>query len=171
MEILFTNCTYIHDCWCGPGPSGVITFKSNNLSNSAQRDATILQATLPKGVFEKALLLLLLLLVETKTAAQHSCHMLQVRDFKGTLLGIGSKVWRDVSSWTSYRCGTQVLVGLFLVFDAFWGVVLEGGSKNYNGLQILYLGGVETTTSFEGGSKKTTTGLQLLSLGCGRGSK
>ena len=55
-------------------------------------------------------LLLLLLLVETKTAAQHSCHMLQVRDFKGTLLGIGSKVW------TSCRCGTQVLVGLFLVF-------------------------------------------------------
>ena len=43
-------------------------------------------------------LLLLLLLVETKTAAQHSCHMLQVRDFKGALLGIGSKVWRDVSS-------------------------------------------------------------------------
>ena len=60
--------------------------------------------------------LLLLLLVATKTAAQHSCHMLQVRDFKGTLLGIGSKVWRDVSSWTSCRCGTQVLVGLFLVF-------------------------------------------------------
>ena len=62
------------------------------------------------------LLLLLLLLVETKAAAQHSCHMLQVRDFNGTLLGIGSKVWRDVSSWTSFHCGTQVLVGLFLVF-------------------------------------------------------
>ena len=62
------------------------------------------------------LLLLLLLLLETKTAAQHSCHMLQVRDFKGTLFGIGSKVWRDVSSWTSCRCGTQVLVALFLVF-------------------------------------------------------
>ena len=61
------------------------------------------------------LLLLLVLVVETKTAAQHSCHMLQVRDFKGALLGIGSKVWRDVSSWTSCRCGTQVLVGLFLV--------------------------------------------------------
>ena len=61
---------------------------------------------------------LLLLVLETKTAAQHSCHTLQVRDFKGTLLGtgIGSKVWRDVSSWTSCRCGTQVLVGLFLVF-------------------------------------------------------
>ena len=70
------------------------------------------------------LLLLLLLLVETKTVAQHSCHMLQVRDFKGALLGIGSKVWRDVSSWTSCRCGTQVLVGLFLFFDVFWDVVL-----------------------------------------------
>ena len=70
--------------------------------------------------------LLLLLLVETKTAAQHSCHMLQVRDFKGTLLGIGSKVWRDVSSWTSCRCGTQVLVGLLLVFCC---VVLGGGVK------------------------------------------
>ena len=74
------------------------------------------------------LVLVLLLLVETKTAAQHSCHMLQVRDFKGTLLGIGSKVWRDVSSWTSCRCGTQVLVGLFLV-SIFLDVVLEGGSK------------------------------------------
>ena len=56
--------------------------------------------------------------------------MLQVKDFKGTLLGIGSKVWRDASSWTSCRCGTQVLVGLFLVFSIFWGgVVLEGGVK------------------------------------------
>ena len=114
-------------------------------------------------------MLLLLLLVETNTAAQHSCHMLQVRDFKGALLGIGSKVWRDVSSWTSCRCGTQVLVGMFLVF---WDVVLEGGVKNNNGLQILFLGGVETTTSSEGGGfKKTTTGLQFLSLGFGRGSK
>ena len=74
---------------------------------------------------------LLLLLVETKTAAQHSCHMLQVRDFNGILLGIGSKVWRDVSSWTSCCCGTQVLVGLLLVFCC---VVFLGGSKNNNGV-------------------------------------
>ena len=95
------------------------------------------------AVFVCTLLLLLLLLVETKTAAQHSCHMLQVRDFKGTLLGIGSEVWRDVSSWTSCRCGTQVLVGLFLLFfDVFWGAVLEGGGqKTTTGLQILFLGG------------------------------
>ena len=73
------------------------------------------------------LLLLLLLVVETKTAAQHSCHMLQVRDFNGILLGIGSKVWRDVSSWTSCRCGTQVLVGLLLVFCCV--VLGRGGSK------------------------------------------
>ena len=86
------------------------------------------------------LLLLLLLLVETRTAAQHSCHMLQVRDFKGTLLGIGSKVWRDVSSWTSCRCGTQVLVGLF------W------RSKGNSAADFVSRG-VETITSFEGGLK------------------
>ena len=84
------------------------------------------------------LLLLLLLFVETKAAAQHSCHMLQVRDFNGILLGIGSKVWRDVSSWTSCPCGTQVLVGLLLVFCC---VVLGGGQKTTTGLQILFLGG------------------------------
>ena len=75
---------------------------------------------------------MLLLLVETKTAAQHSCHMLQVRDFKGTLLGIGSKVWRDVSSWTSCRCGTQVLVGLFLAFGCLLGC-FSGGRKINSG--------------------------------------
>ena len=103
------------------------------------------------------LLVVLLLLVETKTAAQHSCHMLQVRDFTGTLLGIGSKVWRDVSSWTSCRCGTQVLVGLLLVFVVlfFWG----GSKETTTGLQILFLDGVETTTSFgRGGSKKQPRG-------------
>ena len=99
---------------------------------------------------------LLLLLVETKTAAQHSCHMLQVRDFNGILLGIGSKVWRDVSSWTSCCCSTRVLVGLLLVFCC---VVWGGGQKTTTGLQILFLGGVETTTSFgRGGSKKQPRG-------------
>ena len=78
-------------------------------------------------MFSHLSLLLLLLLVETKTAAQHSCHKLQVRDFNGILLGIGSKVWRDVSSWTSCRCGTQVLVGLLLVFCCV--VLGEGGVK------------------------------------------
>ena len=98
--------------------------------------------------------------------------MLQVRDFKGTLLGIGLKVWRDVSSWTSCRCGTQVLVGLFLVFLMFFGMLFwRGGKKTTTGLQILFLGGVEATTSSEAEFKKTTAGLQFLSLGCGRGSK
>ena len=59
----------------------------------------------------------------------------------------------------------------FLFFDVFWGVVLEGGSKNNNGAADFVSTGVETTTSFDGGSQKTTTGLQFLSLGCGRGSK
>ena len=43
-----------------------------------------------------------------KTAARHSCHMLQVRDFKGTLLEIGLNVGRNVSllsSWTCRSCG------------------------------------------------------------------
>ena len=85
---------------------------------------------------------LLLLLVETKTAAQHSCHMLQVRDFKGTLLVIGSKVWRDVSSWTSCRGGAQVLVGLFLVFKKCFLVCCSGGGvKNNNGAADCFLGG------------------------------
>ena len=80
--------------------------------------------------------------VETKTAAQHSCHMLQVRDFKGTVLGIGSKVWRDVSSWTSCRCGTQVLVGMFLVvFKCFLGCWPGGGSKNHSGAADIVSGG------------------------------
>ena len=34
-----------------------------------------------------------------------------------------------------------------LFFDVFWDVVLEGGSKTTTGLQILFLRGVETTTS------------------------
>ena len=59
----------------------------------------------------------------------------------------------------------------FLFLDVFWDVVLEGGQKTTTGLQILFLGGVETTTSSEGGLKKTITVLQFLSLGCGRGSK
>ena len=73
----------------------------------------------------------MLLLVETKTAAQHSCHMLQVRDFKGALLGIGSKVWRDVT----VVAGLLVVVVLkswlvcFLFFDVVLDVVLEGGVK------------------------------------------
>ena len=61
-------------------------------------------------------------------------------------------------------------VSCFLMF--FWDVVLEGGAqKTTTGLQILFLGGVGTTTSSEGGVQKTTTGLQFWSLGCGRGSK
>ena len=72
-------------------------------------------------------MLWLLLLVETKTAAQHSSHMLQVRDFKGTLfeaiLVAGLLVVVVLKSW---------LVS-FLFFDVFGGVVLEGGSKNNNG--------------------------------------
>ena len=108
--------------------------------------------------------------VETKTAAQHSCHMLQVRDFNGILLGIGSRVWRDVSSWTSCRCGTQVLVGLLLGFCCV--VFFGGGQKTTTGLQILFLGGGRDNNIFwKGGVQKTTTGLQLLFLGCGRGSK
>ena len=76
--------------------------------------------------------------------------MLQVRDFKETLLGIGSKVWRDASSWTSCRCGTQVLVGLFRFLNVFWSVVLGGVSRNDNGLQILFL--------MRGGPKKQQRG-------------
>ena len=110
-----------------------------------------------KRKWKEGLLLLLLLLV-TKTAAQHSCHMLQVRDFNGILLGIGSKVWRDVSSWTSCCCGTQVLVGLLLVFCC---VVLGGGQKTTTGLQILFLGGVETTTSFGRGGPKNNHGVAV----------
>ena len=34
----------------------------------------------------------LLLVVGIKAAAQHSCHMLQVRDFKGALLGPRDRV-------------------------------------------------------------------------------
>ena len=76
--------------------------------------------------------------------------MLQVRDFKGTLLGIGSKDWRDVSSWTSCRCGAQVLVGLFVFLNVFLVCCSGGGAhKATTGLQMLFLGGVETTTSFE----------------------
>ena len=56
------------------------------------------------------------------------------------------------------RCGTQVLVGGFLFFDVFWCVVLEGGSKNNNGAADVLSRGVETTTSFEGGSKKQQRG-------------
>ena len=61
---------------------------------------------------------------------------------------------------------------LFVSFD-FWGVVLEGGvKKQQRGCRFSFQGGVGTTTSLEGrGSKKTTTGLQFLSLGCGGGSK
>ena len=73
--------------------------------------------------------------IETKTAAQHSCHMLQVRDFNGILLGIGAKVWRDVSSWTSCCCGTQVLVGLLLVFCC---VVLGGVKKQQRGCRFCF---------------------------------
>ena len=42
----------------------------------------------------------------------------------------------------------------FLFLDVFWDVVLEGGQKTTTGLQILFLGGVETTTSSEGGVQK-----------------
>ena len=95
--------------------------------------------------------------------------MLQVRDFNGILLGIGSRVWRDVSSWTSCRCGTQVLVGLLLGFCC---VVGGGGQKTTTGLQILFLGGGRDNNIFwKGGVQKTTTGVQFLFLGCGRGSK
>ena len=117
------------------------------------------------------MVVVVVVVVETKTAAQHSCHMLQVRDFNGILLGIGSRVWRDVSSWTSCRCGTQVLVGLLLGFCCVV-FFLGGGQKTTTGLQILFLGGGRDNNIFwKGGVQKTTTGLQLLFLGCGRGSK
>ena len=66
-----------------------------------------------------------------------------------------------------------VVLKSWLVCFLFFGMLFwRGGVKNNNGLQILFLGGVETTTSSEGGGfKKTTTGLQFLSLGFGRGSK
>ena len=69
--------------------------------------------------------LLLLLLVETKTAAQHSCHMLQVRHFNGILLGIGSKVWRMLVA------GLLVVVVLksWLVCFLFFVVLSWGGVK------------------------------------------
>ena len=58
-----------------------------------------------------------------------------------------------------------------LLFFDFFGMLFWRGQKTATGLQILFLGRVETTTSFEGGVQKTTTGLQFLSLGCGKGSK
>ena len=69
-----------------------------------------------------------------KTAAQHSCHMLQVRGFKGTLLGIGSKVWRDVSSWTSCRASLGWFVSCFLMC---FGVLFWAGGQKTTGLQIF----------------------------------
>ena len=49
-------------------------------------------------------------------------------------------------------------------FYVFWGVVLEGGGqKTTTGLQILFLGGVETTTSFEGGVQKKQGGCSFVS--------
>ena len=56
---------------------------------------------------------------------------------------------------------------LFFVM-LFWG----GGSKNNNGVaDFVSRGGRDNNIFWKGGVQKTTTGLQFLSLGCGRGSK
>ena len=48
----------------------------------------------------------------------------------------------------------------FLFFDVFCCVVLgAGGQKTTTGLQILFLGGVETTTSFGRGGPKNNHGV------------
>ena len=51
------------------------------------------------------------------------------------------------------------MVGLFLVFLMFFGVLFwRGGQKTATGLQMVFLAGVETTTSFEGGVQKNNNG-------------
>ena len=65
-----------------------------------------------------------------------------------------------------------VVLKSWLVCFLFFVALFFLGSKNNNGVaDFVSWGGRDNNIFWKGGVQKTTTGLQFLFLGCGRGSK